>query len=269
MATDLSALDNPNVRKALNIIANTEGTDKTGSGGGYDIAFGGGKLASLDAHPRRYYEFTQTDGKKNQTSAAGRYQFLAKTWDDVAKQLGLKDFSPRNQDIAAIELIRRAGALGQLEGGDVSGALAKLGGVWASLPSSPYAQPKVSQGTLDRLAGASPTDPRANYALAPEAKRSEFLMRNLEDEINKAGGLDQYAAMATTQPDPYSAMAASAPLSPVPTAAALDPYAAMNVVSEQRIANFDSSLFGPTPRDNLVSEANKIWDFTDTKPRTA
>ena len=247
---DQSVLEDPNVRKILNIIANTEGTDRNGSGGGYDVAFGGGKLASLDAHPRKYYEFTQTDGTKNQTSAAGRYQFLARTWDDVAGKLGLKDFSARNQDLAAVELIRRAGVLDQVKSGDLNGALAKLGGTWASLPSSPYAQPKVSQDTLARLTGKAPADPRANFASAmpqqpapQNTKMSEYLLRTLEDEIG---------AQQTPNSSDFAAML---------------PKPQTNTFSS--IVNFDSSLFGPSPRDNLMDEANKMWDQTELAPRAA
>lgn len=244
---DPSVLDNPNVRQILNIIATTEGTDTTGSGGGYDIAFGGGKLASLDAHPRKYYAFTQTDGTKNQTSAAGRYQFLAKTWDDVSRQLGLKDFSARSQDLAAVELIRRAGMLDKVKNGDLNGALAGLGKTWASLPSSPYPQPKVSERTVANLLRKSPIDPRPDFSLAmpnqPDVqnpKMNEYLLRTLEDEIG---------AQQTANASDFSSMAATLPQQDM----------------FQQVVNFDSPLFGPPPRDKLVNEANKIWDQTEVK----
>src|SRR5690606_34480755 len=135
-------LQNPNVRRVLDVISKAEGTDTHG----YATAFGGGKLDSLADHPRQLYDFTQTDGKANKTSAAGRYQFLQRTWDDVAGRLGLRDFSPESQDLAAIELLRRAGALEPASMGDFQTALQRSGGTWASLPSSPYAQPKRSPG---------------------------------------------------------------------------------------------------------------------------
>ena len=147
-----SYLNNPNVRKVLDVIAQAEGTT------GYDTAFGGGKIESLADHPRQLYDFTQTDGKKNKTSAAGRYQFIQGTWDDVAGKLGLTDFGPESQDIAAIELLRRNNALDAAAMGDFDTALQRSGTTWASLPSSPYAQPKRSQGfianALDKAAAA-------------------------------------------------------------------------------------------------------------------
>ena len=172
MATDkqrvLAAVDNPNVRRALDIIAATEGAGKQG----YYTEFGGGRLASLADHPRKLHPFQQTDGKKNETTAAGRYQFLERTWDDVAKKYDLTDFGERAQDIGAVELMRRAGALDAILAGDLAGGLQKLGSTWASLPSSPYAQPKVSQSALDKLIGsasAPPPTPAAVVALtSPE-----------------------------------------------------------------------------------------------------
>jgi hypothetical protein len=98
----------------------------------------------LDDHPRTRAGFTQTDGKKNTTSAAGRYQFLQDTWDDVAGKLKLPDFGPESQDLAAVELLNRAGALQAVLSGDFDTAVQKSGATWASLPSSPYPQRKRS-----------------------------------------------------------------------------------------------------------------------------
>lgn len=132
-------LNAPNVQKMLNLIANAEGVKH-----GYNTLFGNERLNDLSWHPNVKKEFTQTDGKKNVTTAAGRYQFLKDTWDGVAKQLGLKDFSPKNQDIAAVALLAQNGALPSVLKGDFKTAVQKSGSTWASLPSSPYAQPKRS-----------------------------------------------------------------------------------------------------------------------------
>jgi muramidase (phage lysozyme) len=146
--TDYNALaTNPQVRQFLDVLASSEGTAGTGDNG-YNVGFGGGQFASYADHPRTQKSFTQTDGVQNTTSAAGRYQFLGSTWDDVAKALKLKDFSPKSQDKAAIELIRRGGALDNVLTGDFQGAINKLGSTWASLPSSPYAQPKKTMNDL-------------------------------------------------------------------------------------------------------------------------
>ncbi|MCJ8918075.1 Phage lysozyme [Acinetobacter baumannii] len=132
-------LGSPNVQKMLDLIANAEGVKH-----GYNTLFGNERLNDLSWHPNVKKEFTQTDGKKNVTTAAGRYQFLKDTWDGVAKQLDLKDFSPNNQDIAAVALLAQNGALPSVLKGDFKTAVQKSGSTWASLPSSPYAQPKRS-----------------------------------------------------------------------------------------------------------------------------
>ncbi|HFF8267464.1 TPA: glycoside hydrolase family 104 protein [Acinetobacter baumannii] len=144
------ALSNPNVRKMLNLIANTEGVKH-----GYNTLFGNERINDLSNHPNIRKAFTQTDGKKNYTTAAGRYQFIKDTWDGVARQYGLDDFSPRNQDIGAIALIAQNGALDDVLKGNYQRAIRKLGGTWASLPSSTYAQPKKSWAETNRLLGGS------------------------------------------------------------------------------------------------------------------
>ena len=143
------ALQNPNVRKFLDLISYTEGTQ----GNGYRTAFGGGKLSHLNDHPRYLKSFRQTDGKSNQTSAAGRYQFVRKTWDGVARQYGLRDFSPQNQDLGAVALLFQRGAIPALLKGDYQAAIRKTGDEWASLPSSNYKQNKRSWDNVNKFLG--------------------------------------------------------------------------------------------------------------------
>lgn len=142
------ALSNPNVRKMLDVIANAEGVKH-----GYNTIFGNERSDDLKSHPNIKKEFTQTDGKKNSTTAAGRYQFLKGTWDKVSKKYGLTDFSPKNQDLAAVALILGRGALGDVMKGDFTKAVGKLGSEWASLPSSSYAQPKKSWKDIQAMVG--------------------------------------------------------------------------------------------------------------------
>jgi muramidase (phage lysozyme) len=80
-------------------------------------------------------------GREITSTAAGAYQFLARTWDEVAAALELPDFSPQSQDVAALWLIRRRGALADLREGRFDDFVAKCAKEWASLPGSPYGQP--------------------------------------------------------------------------------------------------------------------------------
>ncbi|MGQ1340865.1 hypothetical protein ACT4X4_03095 [Acinetobacter baumannii] len=168
------ALNNPNVRKILDVIASSEGVKH-----GYNTIFGNERTEDLKAHPNIRKEFTQTDGKKNTTTAAGRYQFLKGTWDRVSKRYGLNDFSPKNQDLAAVALILGRGALGDVIKGDFTKAIGKLGGEWASLPSSPYAQPKKSWKDIQNMVGEikppnrKPAQNRINQLVAAYDKQTK------------------------------------------------------------------------------------------------
>lgn len=148
MASPQQYLNNQNVRKLLDVIAAAEGVKH-----GYNTIFGNERFGNLSAHPNVRKQFKQTNGKTNYTTAAGRYQFLKGTWDSLSRQYGLKDFSPQSQDIGAIALIMQKGALNDVLKGNYQSAIKKLGGTWASLPSSPYAQPRRSQGFIDNLLG--------------------------------------------------------------------------------------------------------------------
>lgn len=168
------ALSNPNVRKMLDVIANAEGVKH-----GYNTIFGNERSDDLKTHPNVKKEFTQTDGKKNSTTAAGRYQFLKGTWDSVSKKYGLTDFSPKNQDLAAVALILGRGALGDVIKGDFTKAVSKLGDEWASLPSSNYAQPKKSWRDIQNMVGEikppnrKPAQNRINQLVTAYDKQSK------------------------------------------------------------------------------------------------
>lgn len=162
-----AALANPNAQKYLRMIAQAEGTYKDASSDPYRVAFGGSTFDDLSKHPNVLRTFTQTDGKANKTSAAGAYQFLGSTWDDVAGKLGLQDFGPRSQDLAALELIRRNGSLQDVLDGRFDAAVQRDGKTWASLPSSPYAQPRRSAGFVEKALNA--TMPAAQAAENPFA----------------------------------------------------------------------------------------------------
>ena len=147
--------------------------------------FGGGQFAGQE-HPRVKHPFRQTDGKWNITTAAGRYQFLGSTWDESAEKLGLQDFSPRNQDIAALHRIEARGQLDNVLNGEFDKAVAGLGGEWASLPSSKYAQPKHDMETI-----------RGMYN-----NRSVTTQQRVMVEVKQAPGADYIAQVHANMPPP-------------------------------------------------------------------
>lgn len=161
-----SLLNNPNVRTMLNLIAKAEGVKW-----GYNTLFGNQKIDNLTAHPNLKKAFKQTDGKTNYTTAAGRYQFLKGTWDGLARQLGLNDFSPRSQDLGAIALLAQNGALPHVLKGDYQTAVKKSGGTWASLPSSNYAQPKRGWDFVNKQLGGEANQLQPNYLSDEQAAK--------------------------------------------------------------------------------------------------
>lgn len=134
-----------NERAFLDMIAYAEGT---GGPNGYRTLFGGGLVDGLADHPRQFFTFTNKNGETLKTSAAGRYQFLARTWDALARKLYLTDFGPASQDAAALELIRERGALKDVQAGRVAAAVSKVAPIWASLPGAGYAQPERKLSAL-------------------------------------------------------------------------------------------------------------------------
>ncbi len=148
-----------NVKKFLSFLSKAEGAD-------YSTIVGGGKFTDFSKHPNIAAVKT-ADGV---SSAAGRYQITKTTYDDIAPKIGVTDFSPESQDKIAIELLRRKGALEDVQSGNYKNAVNKLGSVWASLPSSTYKQFKRSKEWTDaELSKLSPiSTANANDEVVPQ-----------------------------------------------------------------------------------------------------
>ena len=137
-----AALGHQNVRAFLAVIDLGEHGPNAESLDRYRTIYGGEKFdAPPWEHPRRKVKAGEWT-----SSAAGRGQFLAATWDGLLKQYGFPDFSPACQDEAMVALIIGRGALEDVLAGRLEAALAKCSKEWASLPGSPYGQPTI---TLD------------------------------------------------------------------------------------------------------------------------
>lgn len=144
-------LDNPNVQAFLGMIRDAEGTSRNNDP--YRTRFGGKEDKNLDLskYPTfEYKKFKQTDGKTNVSGAVGAYQFITKTWANLAKRYGFTDFTPKTQDMAAVALLQQNGALPLILKGDFEGATKKSNRTWASLPGSPYAQHTRSSEFVQR-----------------------------------------------------------------------------------------------------------------------
>jgi muramidase (phage lysozyme) len=130
-------VDDKNVQAFLKVIRSGEGTsDELG----YRRMFGGDIFDSFKDHPRQLHTRKTAHGPLAST-AAGAYQFLARTWDGLVKQYGFEDFSPANQDEGAVALIAGREAIGDVIEGRFNEAVRKCRLEWASLPGSPYGQP--------------------------------------------------------------------------------------------------------------------------------
>lgn len=281
-------LQNPNVRKMLDLISYTEGTQTHGAA----TAFGGGKLSNLSDHPRYSKRFKQTDGTWNKTSAAGKYQFLKGTWDGVAKQYGLTDFGPRNQDLGAVALLVSRGAMPALLKGDFTTAVQKTGKEWASLPTAPAAYKQgtkkwsqVNQFLAGKGVSVTPSGAESAASILPptQATQPSYTAPNLQNYLGAGGkiatdmlGMAQEAAF-TKQGQDTPILAAGNGLAAPSSATEFDLFAgiaAANLPPEQEsnyalaasaIASAQDSfsaksLFDTNP---LAPALGKLFDMVD------
>ncbi|HLM02761.1 MAG TPA: peptidoglycan-binding protein, partial [Pyrinomonadaceae bacterium] len=144
-STPEELLRDPRVRAMLDAIAYAEGTRGNGDYGRvvngtvlgpssasapYDRSLVGRRsvvVNDLSRHPNLAVRWANGQPP---SSAAGRYQFLYRTWQG----LNMPDFSPRSQDLAAIKLMQRRDMIEPLLRGDFAEAIHRGAPEWASLP---------------------------------------------------------------------------------------------------------------------------------------
>jgi muramidase (phage lysozyme) len=125
----------PVARALLETIAGPE------SKGDYNVIYGGSQFDDYSDHPRQPVMITSGPNKGKYSTAAGKYQFLGSTWDDIAERYDIPDFSPASQDQAAwalaTEEYRRDTGRdleADLASGDLSRVAPSLRNQWTSLP---------------------------------------------------------------------------------------------------------------------------------------
>ena len=123
----------------LDMLAWSEGTSTIpGSDNGYNVLVG-----STPSHPLLFHSYADHPRILNpdlDSTAAGRYQLLARYYDAYKQMLNLPDFSPASQDAIARQQITERRAMVDIDAGNLSSAILKCGTIWASLPGSPYGQ---------------------------------------------------------------------------------------------------------------------------------
>jgi len=128
-------------QKALHdAIAFAEGTQGRGRNDGYDVGYAYRNFTSCARHAGRV-----TCGGGYCSTAAGRYQFLKRTWDATSRDIDADGFGADDQERGAEYLIQRVRRVTvparAMTATEFSNALKKLSYEWASLPPGRYGQP--------------------------------------------------------------------------------------------------------------------------------
>jgi muramidase (phage lysozyme) len=130
LAENEALLADPNVSAFLKAIAEADG-------GGYDFKYGAVKDKRND--PWRFTDFSTHPGPGygGRLTPAGMYQITVDTWRDHGGKMGLSDFSPKTQDLIAVEMLRSIGIADKIKAGDIAGAMGPAAVKWAALPRGP------------------------------------------------------------------------------------------------------------------------------------
>jgi len=153
-----------NLRATLGVIQSGEGGESENR---YKKKYGGKLLDNLEDHP----------GTENGHSVFGAYQLHKQSWfgknDNGYKyKLDLPDFSPENQDRAAVGIIINKNAYNDIVNGDFETALTKIGGsVWTSLNK---------EGTIDKFKVQISNELKGQSLVA--TKKGGLLIQNAEKD---------------------------------------------------------------------------------------
>ena len=102
-------------------------------------------FTSYADHPRKAIDIPRLH---IYSTAAGRYQILARYFDAYKLQLGLRDFSPASQDKIAVQMITECKAIDLIEHGQIEAAITACSSRWASFPGNTYGQGEQKMSML-------------------------------------------------------------------------------------------------------------------------
>ena len=130
LAENEALLADRNVAAFLKAIAEAEG-------GGYDFKYGAVKGKRKD--PWRFSDYSTHPGPGygGRTTASGMYQITMDTWRNHGGKMGLTDFSPKTQDLLAVEILRSKDVIDRIKAGDIASAIGPAARIWAALPMGP------------------------------------------------------------------------------------------------------------------------------------
>lgn len=137
----------PRLQSFLDLIAWSEGTSTSPltHNRGYDVivtgVHGPSVFSGYSMHPFELGGFVVVRLVPRLVStAAGRYQILARYWLAYKEQLQLPDFSPASQDAVALQQMKERGAIDLVNADDIEGAIHACSNIWASFPGNSYGQ---------------------------------------------------------------------------------------------------------------------------------
>lgn len=196
------ALADPRVKGFLDKISQAEGAD-------YNTLVGGKKINDLSRHPSVVGLRTSA----GPSTAFGRYQITGTTDKSKLAKYSHLDYSPENQDLRAVELLRQTKALDALQNGDEQTAIKRAGSEWASLPGSTLPGRKRPEMFQQKPSSApNPYDGIVNAATPPDAI---FQTPEIQAAEQKVASTRQRQSQIAAQkeaatPDPYDAIVAAA-----------------------------------------------------------
>lgn len=206
------------------------------SAGRYNVIYGGRRFSDFSRHPGVDVPIASGPNVGKTSSAAGKYQFIRPTWESYQKKLGLPDFSPQSQDLAAWHLAADTyrAKTGQdlnkvLQSNDpnaIAGVGSALKGVWTSLPGGIEQGTNVNKfvSTYNAALGNPSATPAMTQAVADVAAEAA------------ASQAAQAATQATT-----SQLAATQSLGPSPFSGLMGLIAASNSGPKHTQVNQDTS----------------------------
>jgi muramidase (phage lysozyme) len=133
----------------LDLIAHSEGTStsKNTRDDGYDIIVSGvdgpHTFSDYSAHPfaaGRAPIIVRAAPALLKSTASGRYQITLPTWRSLCELNTLGTFSPENQDLAAIDLLRQCHAYELITASKIAAAIEACCETWASFAGNNYGQ---------------------------------------------------------------------------------------------------------------------------------